>query len=157
MKRFLKILHTLGAIGLMGSLATYMLIVATAPQDSLAEYAALRESLALVSKWLVLPSLMLVLVSGLLSMGVHPPFHNAGWVWAKALFGIGLFEGTLGAVDATARDAAKLTAQALAGEPRPELLAELLRGEWIGLWTLMGLSLASVVLGVWRPRFGLKP
>lgn len=152
MKRLLKIMHTLGAIGLMGALAAYMVMLVAAPQNTLAELAAVRQGLAVVSEWLIMPSLLLVLVTGLLSMGVHPPFHNATWVWAKALFGIGLFEGTLGAVDATAQRAARLSAEALSGEDGAAVLESLRDSEWVGLWTIMGLSLASVVLGVWRPR-----
>lgn len=159
MKRSLKLAHTLAAIGLMGGLAAYLVIVATAPRDSLAAFLALRESLVVVAKWLILPSMLLTLVSGMLAMAVHPPFHNAGWVWAKLVSGVLIFEGTLSAVDTKARDTARLAAELAAGsgEGKEPLLEALLRGEWVGLWTMLALCLANVVLGVWRPKAKPRP
>jgi hypothetical protein len=49
------------------------------------------------------PSLALVLISGLVSMIVHTPFQNAGWVWLKALLGFPLFVGTLITIDGLAQ------------------------------------------------------
>jgi hypothetical protein len=70
----------------------------------------------------------------------------------KALLGISMFEGTLLTVSASARHAADLSALAAAGSPDPVQLAEVLRTEWGGLWILLTLSIANIVLGVWRPR-----
>jgi hypothetical protein len=52
---------------------------------------------------------------------------------------------------------AELSAGALDGRADPALMAELLRTEWIGLWTILVLSLLNVVLGVLRPRLGRNP
>ena len=90
-------------------------------------------------------------------MAVHYPFCQARWVWAKALTGIGLLEGTLVTVQGTSRRVAELSAGALDGRADPALMAELLRTEWIGLWTILVLSLLNVVLGVLRPRLGRNP
>ena len=151
LKRSLKILHELSAIGVMGALAANLILIMTASTHSLAEYAALRHGIAAIAKWLLLPSLLGVLVSGLLSMAAHGPFLNARWVWTKAALGIAMFEGTLGAVQSTAQRAAELSAQAVTNTGALAPLADLLRHEWIGLWTLMALSLVNVVLAVWRP------
>ena len=77
MKRFLKLMHEIGGIGMTGALAAHLILVLTAPDTSLAEYAAVRQSILAVSKYLLLPSLLVVLLSGLLAMAVHYPFCQA--------------------------------------------------------------------------------
>jgi len=152
MKRFLKLMHEIGGIGMGGALAAHLILVVTMPETSLEAYAAVRQSILAISKWLLLPSLLIVLLSGLLAMAVHYPFCQARWVWAKALTGIGLLEGTLITVQGTSRRAAELSSAAVDGRGDAALMAELLRTEWIGLWTILALSLLNVVLGVLRPR-----
>ena len=44
-------------------------------------------------------SLAIALMSGLLSMVVHPPFQEMRWAWLKALLGLAMFEATLGAIE----------------------------------------------------------
>ena len=152
MGRFLKALHQIGGIGLAGSLAACIVLVATAPADSLVGYAAVRQGIAAISQWLLVPSLAIVLVSGLLAIAANRAYHDAGWAWIKALLGIVMFEGTLIAVSASARRAAELSALAAAGEGDPAQLAEVLRTEWGSLWLILALSIANVLLAVWRPR-----
>ncbi len=151
-RRILKILHELGAIGLTGALASHMILLATAPDDSLADYAIVRRNIEAISGWLLVPSLAIALVSGLLAMAVSSPFQNAGWVWAKAILGLPMLEGTLATIDSTAQHAAALSAQAAAGDADPALLSEMLAREWQALWIIMALAIAQTVLGVWRPR-----
>jgi hypothetical protein len=112
----------------------------------------LRQSIAAITQWLLLPSLGLVLVSGLLAIAVNRAFHNAAWAWIKALLGISLFEGTLVTVSSSARQAAELATLAADGHGDGAQLAQVLRTERGGLWLLLVLSLANVVLAVWRPR-----
>ncbi len=157
MRRVTKFVHTLSAIGLIGGLATYTMVLAGTPEPtSLADYGALRATLAAISKWLLLPSLLVVLVSGILAMILHFPYMDAPWVWVKALSGFVLFEGTLMSVDAPAARAASASARAMAGEiDRNEMLA-LVDTEWGALYVLLAVGIANVALGIWRPRFGLK-
>jgi len=157
MRRLLKFLHTMSTIGITGGLAAYMLVLATAPPvESLEAYAAMRESLAMLSKWLILPSMLIVVLSGLLAIAAHFPFAEAPWVWAKALAGILVFEATLLAIDGPAQQAARLSEKALAGEIAPAELAGLVSDEWGAWWILLALFTANVILAIWRPRFGLK-
>lgn len=152
--RLLKLLHQLGAIGVMGALACCVVLVVVAPRESLAEYAALRAGIEAITRWVLLPSLALVLVSGLLAIAANRAYTDAGWAWVKALLGLVMFEGTLITIQASARRAAEVaSAAAASGTANPGALEPLLRTEWAGLWTMLVLSLANIVLAVWRPRF----
>lgn len=128
-RRLMKLLHEIGAIGLMGAIATMLVLAwhAPAPEESLVQYATARHGIAMVSKYVLVPSLALVLVSGLVAIIVNDHFINAGWVWAKAATGVLMFEGTLVTIAASARKAAELSAMAVAGTPDPVRLAEVLR------------------------------
>jgi hypothetical protein len=64
-----------------------------------------------------------------------------------------MFEGTLLTVVGSARRAAELSSLAVAGQGDPAQLAQVLRTEWGGLWIILTVSLANIILGVWRPRF----
>ena len=151
-RQWVKILHSLSATGLLGALAAYLVLLSTAPPpESLAEYAVIREGIAAIAKFLLLPSLAIVLISGLLAMAVHTPFLERKWVWIKAVLGIAMFEGTLGGVQAPAQEAAKIVAKA-ATEPLNEVaLNDLMRHEWGALLVIIVLSVANVVLAIWRP------
>ena len=156
LQKSLKLLHELGAIGVMGAFASCLVLVATAPPSrSLIAYAAARQNIAAISHWLLVPSLALVVVSGLLAIAANQAYKDAGWAWFKAALGLGMFEGTLLTVAGSARRAAELSAMAAAGNADPAELARVLHAEWGGLWVLLSLSLANIVLAVWRPRFKL--
>jgi uncharacterized membrane protein YgdD (TMEM256/DUF423 family) len=153
--RMLKLLHQLGAIGMMGALAACVVLVAVAPRESLVEYAAFRQGIEAVTRILLVPSLALVLVSGLLAIAVNRAYHNAGWAWIKAVLGIVMFEGTLLTIQASARRAAELSALAAStATPDPAALEPLLRTERGGLWLMLVLCFGNVVLAIWRPHIG---
>jgi len=151
-RKFLKMLHEVGAVGVMGSIASCMVLVATAPAQSLVEFAVLRQAIVQIEQWMFLPSLILVLTSGLLAIAVNEAYINSAWPWFKALLGLSMFEGSLLTVSSRAREAAELSALAVRGQGNPVQLAEALRSEWGGLWIISALALANVVLAVWRPR-----
>ena len=150
-RRSLKALHEIAAIGVGGGLAACLVIGLTANAASPAEFAAARQAIAAIARFVLLPSLALVLVTGLLAIAATRGYHDAGWAWVKALLGLGVFEATLVTVGASSRQAELAAAAA-----DPTLLASLLHSERNTLWLLLGLSVANVVLAVWRPKLMVK-
>ena len=159
MRRLLKFLHTMGAIGMMGAMAAMLVILSFTPEPagSLNDYALMRVTLGGVAEWLLLPSMTLVLLSGLWSMAITPAFHSAGWVILKLVSGLLVFKGILLSIQGPAQKEATLSAGALAGDVDPALLGSDLGSEWGALWVVMVIATANVVLGVWRPRFSRVP
>jgi len=156
-KRAMKLLHVLGAVGLAGALAAHLVLLASAPAPLAAgEYAAVRAGILAIGTWVLLPSLLLVLTSGLLAIAVHGPFREARWVWIKAVLGLAMFEGTLAVVQGPSQRAAELAQKAAAGTVEPAVLADTVSGEWRGVAFILVLALANVILGVLRPRLARR-
>lgn len=150
----MKFLHTVTGLGLVGGLAAYMLVLWAGPEvSSVAEYAAMRESLAAVSKWLIMPSMLGVLVSGMIAMTLHFSYMEAPWVWAKLLSGVLVFEASLGSIDGPAKAAVIWSQRALKGEIDAAALAASVHDEWGAYWILLGLAVANIALATWRPKF----
>jgi hypothetical protein len=61
----------------------YMALLVMAPQETAAAYADLRQAIAVISNYLLLPSLAIALISGLLAM--HRSFQDQGWAWLSPL------------------------------------------------------------------------
>ena len=153
MRRLLKFLHTMGAIGLMGAMACLLVLLSMLPPvASLNEYALMRNAMSAISTWLLMPSLGVTLVAGLLAIAINPVFHNAGWAWVKLATGVLVFEGGLVNIQGPMQEEAQRCAQALAGQLDPALLAVSLTAERNTLWIIMAVATANVVLGIWRPR-----
>ena len=152
MRKFLKILHSLSAAGLIGGLACYMILMLAAEPQTAMAYAGLRNSIMAVCNLLIIPSLGVVLVSGLFAMAVHYPFCEKGWAVLKAAMGILMFKGTLHAVWAKGAEGKDMAEKLLAGESDVATIEAAMAMEWGALWIIMGLCIANVVLGVWRPR-----
>jgi hypothetical protein len=114
-------------------------------------------AMAPIANWVFMPSLVLTLIPGLLAIAVTPGYQDAGWVWVKAATGILIFEGGLISVQGPIQDIANKSAGALAAHLDPAMVARTFASERNTLWVLMAVSLANVVLGVWRPRFPQYP
>ncbi|MGF1508894.1 MAG: hypothetical protein ACFB9M_05245 [Myxococcota bacterium] len=154
MKPLLKFLHEVGTVGAMGSVVIQLVLSIWAANRSPEEQVVIRSAMLVVCRGFLLPSLVVVMVSGLLSMGLHRSFHNAEWVWIKALMTPLVLEGTVLAIDAPARAAAELSVRVAAGDVTATApLAEAMRLESWGLWLALLLYTANIALSVWRPRF----
>ncbi|MBV8850527.1 MAG: hypothetical protein JOZ16_13195 [Methylobacteriaceae bacterium] len=178
MRRLLKFLHTIGAIGLMGAMACLLVLLAFVPPPSAAsEYALMRGAMAAIAKWVFLPSFALTLIAGLLAIGVNRAFHNAGWAWLKLATGILIFESGFVGVLGPMQNEAERSAAALAGQAAGQAvgqaaseaasqaasladsanLAGSLTAERNTLWVLLAVATLNVVLGIWRPRLTRLP
>jgi len=157
MRRMLKFLHVLGAIGMTGALICHAALLANAPDPaSLSDHAQVRADIALLSRWVLLPSLAVTVISGLLALGFNKALHDAGWAWLKALLGVVVFEGTLLGVQGPAEKAARVATARLEGTLDEAAAAGLMHSEWGALWVILSLAVANIVLGVWRPRLGRR-
>ncbi|UHC19822.1 hypothetical protein LRS73_30275 [Methylobacterium currus] len=157
MRRLMKFLHTMGAIGLMGAMASLIVLLGLAPPPSaLSGYALMRGAMAAVATWIFLPSLALMLVAGLLAIALNRAFHQAGWAWVKLATGILMFEYGFVGVQGPMQREAERSAQALTGRVDPATLAESLGAERGTLCVLLAIATANVVLGIWRPRILIR-
>ncbi len=157
LRRLFKFLHTLGAAGLTGAIAALAVVVILAPASiGTGSYLPIMAAMAKIAAWVIAPSLVLTVVSGLLAMLANPAYYEAGWVWAKAATGLALLEGGLRVIGPL-QDEAKRGADALAGGANAADIARLLTSEENTLWLLLAVSIANIVLGIWRPRFPKIP
>jgi hypothetical protein len=153
MRKLLKFLHSMASAGFIGALAALIVLHLALPDPvDLERFAALREAQGMVATWILLPSMAIVVASGLLAMVATPAFHDLGWVWVKLALGIVVFEGTLVFVQGPMESAAEKARQALAGEVPVAELGRTLPNEWGPFWVIMGVAVLNVALGVWRPR-----
>jgi hypothetical protein len=158
MRRSLKFIHTVSTAVLVGTLVLQLVIAfrynALLAADDATALGA-RAVLVEVTRWVMGPSLVVCVVSGLLLMGLNRTFASAGWVWAKALLGLMLVKGVITIQDPAVHELYALAVQGIAG--KAEALAELARlarMEWLGGWLALVLAVAAIAFGVWRPRFG---
>jgi uncharacterized membrane protein len=153
MRKTLKFLHTMAAIGFCGAIAALIVMHLSLPDPAeLDRFATLRVAMGAVAKWILLPSMGLVVVSGLFSMAATEAYLNAGWVWAKLISGVVILEGTLVYVQAPMERAARRAQAALAGELDATELGLTLAPEWGSFWVILAVGVANVALGIWRPR-----
>ncbi len=153
MQRTLKFLHTVAAIGLAGSLAALLAMLATLPDPTDAHaYAAVRASMNTITTWVFMPSLLLVLISGLFSIAFVRAYQNAGWAFVKLASGIILFEGGLVAVSGPMRREAERSAAAVASAEPLTAAGATMASETGSILVILAVAIANVVLGIWRPR-----
>lgn len=158
MRHLLKFLHTMGAVGLLGAMASLLVLLSMLPPAaSLAEYAMMRRGMSSIATWIFFPSLGVTLISGLVAIAYSKGYHNAGWAWAKALSGVLLFESGFVGVLGPMQQEAERSAAVLAGKAEPSILAASLAAERNTLWILLAVATFNVVFGIWRPRLTRLP
>ena len=139
---------------MIGALAAILIVHASLPPAAeVTAYVQMREVLDDLARYLLFPSLGLVLFAGLMSMSVGKFFTGAPWAWAKLALGVVMFEGTLFAVQGPMQREAELARRVIAGSADAAELGLSLQSEWGSVWVILLVAVANVVLGVWRPRF----
>lgn len=146
-----KTVHDLASITFGGALVACIVLNQRVPRDTLTEFAAARALHAAIAQYLLVPSMAVVVLSGLLALAATQAYMGAGWAWLKALLGLAVFEATLVVVGSKERQDALVAAYA-----DPALLDTLLRSERNTLWLLVVLAALNVVLAVWRPKWTPK-
>jgi hypothetical protein len=158
MRRLMKFLHTMGAVGLMGAAACLLVLIGFTPAPAaLAEYARMRAAMGGIATWVFQPSLALTLIAGLLAIALNHTYQNAGWVWAKLATGVLIFEGGFTAILGPMQREAELSARALGGEVDLSALTGSTVAERTSLWVILAVATANVVLAIWRPRLTRIP
>lgn len=141
----------------MGAAAALAIILILTPAAiGTAGYAPILVATSKIAAWIISPSIVLTIVTGLLAMLANPAFQDVGWVWAKAATGILILQAGLHVLGPI-QEEAKRAAGALAGGSDPANAARLLEAEVNTLWVLLAVSVANIALGVWRPRFPEYP
>jgi len=157
MRRLLKFLHSAAAAALMGAAAAMVIVLMFTPASiDDAGYATVVLGMSKLAAWIIGPTMVLTVITGLLAMAVHPPFQDAGWVWAKAATGILVLQAGLHIIGPLQEEAAR-AANGLAISADAANTARLFKAEINTAWVLLGVSVANIALGVWRPRFPQYP
>ncbi len=146
-----KALHEIASIGFGGALAACLVINLVADRASPAGFTAARHAFAAIAQYVLVPSMAVVVLSGLLALASTRAYVDAGWAWLKTLLGISVFQATLLVVGSSRNQEALAAAL---GDPAA--LDALLCSERNTLWVLIALSIVNVVLAVWRPRLTIK-
>jgi len=154
----LKFLHTLGAIGFMGSIACLLVLLRiSGASSSPAQYALIYNGMGQIAAWVLYPSMVATLIAGLLAIAANRAFHNAGWAWVKLATGILVFEGSLISIIGPIQAEAERAAAVLTGQSDGAAFAGFEGSERSALWILLAVGLANVALGIWRPRLTRIP
>jgi hypothetical protein len=153
MQQALKFLHTLGAMGFTGSILALIVMASQLPDTaSLAQYVDARSAMSSLAKVVFVPSMLVVLLAGMLSMAINRSFHSAGWALVKLATGILLFEGGLVSVQGPMQREAERGAAVLMGNADAASLGAGLGSERLALWVLLAVATANIALAIWRPR-----
>ena len=154
MRRWLKFLHTIGGIGLLGSMAALLICHSELPppSDDITTYVAVRQIMDALAQTVLLPALGVTIVAGLLSMAAVPAYHGAGWVWAKLATGVLMFEGTLLGIQGPLEREALAAQRVLSEVGSIEELALNIGAEVGSIWLLGGVAVFNVAMGVGRPK-----
>ncbi len=144
-------MHDIASIAFGGALAACLVVNVMANRESSTEFAASRQVFAAIAQYLLIPSMAILVVSGLIAMAATRGYQDAGWAWVKAVLGISVFVATVRVVGSGGKHAELVAAIAT----DPGLLDTMLRSERNMLWLLIALCVVNVVLAVWRPRLSI--
>ena len=152
-KNLLKLLHYASLAGLGGGIVVILVLLDTIDATSPAAVASMHTAIALVCGGLVVPSLIVLLLTGMLLVVARPQLINARWVWAKAFVGLIVAATLLAGFQPLVNALASMASTGALGTP-PGPLADTVETErWAAYLTLANV-VAAMAIAVWRPRLG---
>jgi len=141
----------------MGGAAAMVVVLMLTPASSdSAGYAAIVLGMSKLAAWVIGPSVVLTVITGLLAMLVHPPFQDAGWVWVKAATGILVLLAGLHIIGPL-QEAASRAERGLEIAADAAHTARAFDAEIGTAWVLLGVAAVNIALGVWRPKLPKYP
>ncbi|MGB2818236.1 MAG: hypothetical protein WBC37_13535 [Burkholderiaceae bacterium] len=153
-KNLVKLLHFAGLAGLAGGIVVSLVLADTIDATSPSATAGMHAAIALICSGLIVPSTILMLLTGMLLVVARPRLISARWVWAKALLGLAIGAVILLALQPAVLAAAAMSATGALGDAAPGPLSKVVATEHAAAWWTLGLVLVALAVAVWRPRFG---
>lgn len=153
-RHIIKIIHLLSLAGFVGGLGATLLLADFSDNAPPSLLAALRMAVASLGESLVVPSLVLLVLSGMLLVVARPQLVRARWLWAKVVLTLAVAIIAVGVVQPAITRAAVLAAEGALGTPALGEMTRAFAEERIGGLVVLALSALAVMLAVWRPRLG---
>ena len=143
--------HDIASIGFGGGVAACLVINLAANRASVSEFAAARNAFAAIAQYVLIPSMAVVVVSGLIAMMATRGCQDAGWAWVKAVLGVSVFVATVRLVGSGSKQT-----ELAAAATDPSMLDAMLRSERNMLLVLIALCVVNILFAVWRPRLMIQ-
>lgn len=156
MTHLLKLLHLASVAVFSGALTVSLVLADDAEGATAAGVAAVRRSIVTVGDAVVIPSLIVLLLTGMLLVVGRPMLIHARWVWAKAALGSVVAAVSLFVVLPAARRAAIAAAEGSLGAPALDLMQGAMRSELLGSALVLALVGLAAWIAVRRPRLGAR-
>jgi hypothetical protein len=156
-KNLLKLLHYLSLAGLGGGIVVILVLLDTIDPSAPSAVAGMHAAIALVCSALVVPSMVVMLLTGMLLVVARPHLINARWVWAKAFFGVIVAATILAGFQPLVNALASMSATGALGDAPPGPLSTTVETERYAAYLALANILAAIVIAVWRPRLGREP
>ena len=153
-KNLIKLLHYASLVGLAGGILVSLVLADTVDATSPSATASIHAAIALICGAVIVPSMIVMLLTGMLLVVAKPHLIGARWVWVKAVLGLVTGAVILLALQPAVNAAASISATGALGEAAPGPLANVVASEHAAAWWTLGLVLIAMVIAVWRPRFG---
>lgn len=153
-KNLVKLLHFAGLVGLAGGIVVALVLADTIDVTSPSGTATVHAAISLVGNAVIVPSMVLVLLTGMLLVVARPQLISARWVWLKAVLGVVTGAVVLLALQPAFRAAEAMAATGALGDRALGPLAAVVRAEHTAAWATLALIVVAMAVAIWRPRFG---
>ena len=154
MKNLLKLLHFASLVGLAGGTVVSLVLADKIDATSPGGTAAMHAAIALIGAAVVVPSLIVMLLTGMLLVVARPHLIGQRWVWLKAALGCVVGGVVLVALQPAMNAAASMSAAGALGQAAIGSLEHVTTAEYAAACWTLGLVVAATIVAIWRPRFG---